>query len=227
MANSQLSSDLIDGSTTAGLVHDLGNLIQIASSAVRLLAARPGRRSAETRAAVTRAQASLSRAGALVRQSMLRATEMRRDVVELEGCLTELAALASLTWDRRYDLRVCLTAGLPRVVCDPIALQSAVLNLLLNARDAMPDGGAIALTASPTSEATHVEISVADNGIGMTGDTIRRAFEPFFTTKADGLGGLGLPMAQRFAREAGGDVAVESRPGVGTIVTLSLPASSH
>jgi len=69
-----------------------------------------------------------------------------------------------------------------------------------------------------------VEVRVADNGIGMSPATLARAFDPFFTTKVDGLGGVGLPMVARFARDALGEVSIESEPGTGTIVTLRVPA---
>jgi signal transduction histidine kinase len=129
-----------------------------------------------------------------------------------------------MSWDAEFSLHMRVHANLPQIQCDPVSLQSAVLNLLLNARDAMPGGGDIAVAAIERDG--EVEICVADNGVGMAPDTVRRAFEPFFTTKADGLGGVGLPMVERFVREAGGRVAVESELGIGTIVMLHLPAAS-
>jgi signal transduction histidine kinase len=109
-----------------------------------------------------------------------------------------------------------------------VALQTALLNLLLNARDAMPGGGVIRVSAEAAaskSAGSFVSLRVADSGIGMKRETIERAFEPFFTTKPDGLGGIGLPMVRRFVEEAGGRVSIDSEPGVGTTVTLHLPVS--
>ena len=102
-----------------------------------------------------------------------------------------------------------------------------MLNLVFNARDAMPDGGMIAIEAAASGEGRSalIELSVRDTGIGMTPRTVVRAFDPFFTTKSKGLGGIGLPTVKRFVEEAGGSVAIESRLGSGTTVTLRLPTA--
>ena len=100
------------------------------------------------------------------------------------------------------------------------------MNLLFNARDAMPDGGVITLAAAAHYQgtvATEIEMRVTDNGHGMTRRTLLHATDPYFTTKTTGTGGLGLPMVLSFAQEAGGRLHIESEPGVGTIVTLWLP----
>lgn len=206
----------------AGVVHDLGNLIQIATSAVNILARNP---SLQDNAVIAGAQASLRQAGALVRQTMGagRTQERSVELVNVAACFAEVEALVRIAWDSRFRLRVRAPEGLPPVLCDPIGLQNAVLNLLLNARDAMPNGGDVGLAAMSHDGA--VEICVADNGIGMSAETIERALDPYFTTKPDGLGGVGLPMVDRFARDAGGSVVIESVPGVGTIVMLHLPSA--
>jgi signal transduction histidine kinase len=102
-----------------------------------------------------------------------------------------------------------------------------MLNLVFNARDAMMGTGIITITARPTWRGpvkSGVEISVSDDGIGMSPTTIACVFDPYFTTKTDGLGGIGLPMVEGFVRDAGGIIAIKSDPGAGTTVTLSLPA---
>jgi CheY-like chemotaxis protein len=119
---------------------------------------------------------------------------------------------------------------------DPAALEAAVLNLALNARDAMPDGGAltihtstIEITAPPETDddllpGLYVEIALEDTGCGMPADVVARVFEPFFTTKAGGRGtGLGLSMVYGFAKQSGGSVKIESQVGRGTTVRLFLP----
>jgi signal transduction histidine kinase len=116
---------------------------------------------------------------------------------------------------------------LPAVKCDPLELQSAILNLAFNARDSMPNGGTITIAAValfPGDDKTLIELSVMDHGIGMTDDTMKRAFDPFFTTKSGGLGGVGLPMVKRFVEGAGGRIRLSSVWGGGTTVTLFLPA---
>jgi len=130
----------------------------------------------------------------------------------------------------REDISVDLTAepGLWLVEVDPSQLEVAVLNIGLNARDAMPNGGAIKIDLrndpSALSGAPAVRLSIADAGAGMAPDVVSRIFEPFFTTKGVGRGtGLGLSQVYGFARASGGEVAATSRAGEGTIITLLLP----
>jgi signal transduction histidine kinase len=125
----------------------------------------------------------------------------------------------------RLDVRV--PGDMPMANCDPLALRAAVLNLVLNARDAMPAGGAIsfvATNAAPTASRAEIELRISDEGIGMTPDTLTLAREPFFTTKSTGLGGLGLPLVERFIQDSGGSLTIASSSGDGTMVTLRLPA---
>jgi signal transduction histidine kinase len=122
------------------------------------------------------------------------------------------------------------------VGADANELQNAVLNLALNSRDAMPDGGDITIATRNVPRADgviadaglgpgeYLEIAVSDTGAGMTADVVARAFDPFFTTKPVGSGtGLGLSQVYRFARQCGGTVTIESAPGAGTTVRLFLP----
>jgi signal transduction histidine kinase len=181
--------------TAAGIIHDLGNLIQIASSAVNIVARDPSIQAAELVAVIAGAKTSLERAGALVRQTMGAVIEraMAVEQVSVVACLAEIEALVQVSWEEDIRLDVRVDQDVPSVTCDPLALQNAVLNLLLNARDAMPDGGVISMRAETISLPTGagVELRIADSGVGMTQDTVARAFDPFFTTKCDGLGGVG------------------------------------
>ena len=215
--------------STAGIVHDLGNLIQVASSALNHLARDPNVSAAPALGLViTGAKTALDRAGGLVRQTISLARETHTEIehANVGVCLAEIESLIRSAWDANILLEVRLCSDLPLVRCDRIGLQNAVLNLLFNARDAMPNGGLISVdaSASESSAGSQVDIRVADNGIGMTRETMVRAFDPFFTTKGEGLGGVGLPMVKRFVEESGGSVDVESRLGSGTTVTLRLPA---
>ena len=214
---------------SAGLVHDLGNLIQIASSSVNIIASYPNINTAGLTPVIAGAKTSLDRAGALVRHAIRTAIDRAAAVeqVSVAACFAEVEMLVQRTWGPSIQLDVQINSDLPAVRCDPMALQNAILNLLFNARDAMPSGGAISIRAEAVSleSGTGVELRVADNGIGMKPDTIVRAFDPFFTTKSDGLGGVGLPIVERFVTEAGGHVLIESEYGVGTTVKLRLPAS--
>jgi len=216
---------------TAGIVHDLGNLIQIASSAVNIVARRlPSSYSHDLDPVIAGAKTSLARAGILVRQTIGMSREQATEVeqVSVTACLAEIETLIQITWDNRIRLDVRAGPNLSPVKCDPLALQNAILNLVFNARDAMPDGGVISIYAASVllgPDVSGIEVRVVDSGIGMTVDTIMRAFDPFFTTKSDGLGGVGLPMVELFARDAGGRVFIESEYGIGTAVILQLPAA--
>src|SRR5262249_51970032 len=121
---------------------------------------------------------------------------------------------------------------------DPAQLQTALLNLVLNAHDAMPDGGTLTIetrnvvlaegAVAGCMPGPYVIVSVTDTGNGMPPEVRDRAFEPFFTTKEVGKGtGLGLSMVYGFVRQSGGDVAIDSRPGAGTTVSLYLPRATQ
>jgi signal transduction histidine kinase len=221
-----------------GVVHDLGNLIQIAASAVNLVMRNPrAGRDPSLEPVLARARTALERAGVLVRDSMDRIREPTVVVwrlpeeQDLSDCLHEIHGL--IDWVCAPDIRLSIdiAADLPHIRCNRIDLQNALLNLVINARDAMPDGGDVAISARVVGEeAEHrrAEIRVQDNGAGMSPETLRLAFNPYFSTKPEGRGtGLGLAMVRRFAHEAGGCASIASTPGIGTTVTLHLPAQPH
>jgi CheY-like chemotaxis protein len=135
--------------------------------------------------------------------------------------------LLARTVGESIRLEFDLAADLWRTLCDPHQLDSAILNLAINARDAMPDGGTLTIrsynvTAAPGGDT--VCLAVTDTGTGMPPDVIERAFDPFYTTKPIGQGtGLGLSMVYGFIRQSGGQVKIASKLGCGTTVTLLLP----
>jgi CheY-like chemotaxis protein len=156
------------------------------------------------------------------------------DVAEL---LHELGEILSHTLGAAVDVRLRLQAGLAPLLADRGQLEAVLVNLATNARDAMPDGGELTLSADHETVAAgagpvpvglapgrYIRLTVADAGVGMDAATLARAREPFFTTKQSGAGtGLGLAMAQAFAEQSGGALVIESQPGIGTTVTLWLP----
>ena len=222
------SSHAHSGEAALGVVHDLGNLIQIAASALNIIARSPDLGASTTvESMIANASASLRRAGTLVQQTLqfARGGETVGEPVDILMCLMELQALVQSSWDRHISFELFAHESLPVLQCSRVGLQSAVMNLLLNARDAMPNGGTISLVATTIyhANAADIELRVSDNGMGMTVDVLRRATDPFFTTKVSGLGGLGLPMVSRFAQEAGGRLWLDSELGRGTVVTLRLP----
>ncbi|HEX5959045.1 MAG TPA: ATP-binding protein [Hyphomicrobiaceae bacterium] len=219
------------GLMTAGIVHDLGNMIQILSSTVDVLDQHPTiRATTALQPAIDRAINSLERARALIKQilSFARDTGTRQENVDIAMCLAQMERL--LRWIGKNDMRIAMRAdaGMPPVNCHRGNLENAILNLALNARDAMPEGGVLSIRAAASRDrdgtVTGVALRVSDNGRGMTQETMARAFDPFFTTKTGTRGtGLGLTMVRRFAQETGGSVAIESASNHGTAVTLRLP----
>jgi signal transduction histidine kinase len=216
---------------TVGLIHDLGNLIQVASSAVRLMARGSGAEAAvDLQPLIAGARTALDRASAIVRQTIASA---RNDASILEhvnvtACLAEIGKLTRHMWTSSTWLDIATSSDSLTVTSSGLSLQNAILNLIFNARDAMPNGGIVTVLAREIANAqggTDVEIRVLDTGRGMTREMAARAFDPYFTTKTSGSGGVGLSMVKRFADEAGGSVVIDSQPGVGTNVTLRLPAA--
>jgi signal transduction histidine kinase len=165
---------------------------------------------------------------------------LRPDVVQIEGLLAAMLPLMTDAVGETIDVSCSPAPRLWPIQIDPGQLEVAVLNLALNARDAMPQGGTLRIKARnaivDSSEAArraipagdYVVVEVADTGVGMQADVAAHAFEPFFTTKATGKGsGLGLSMVYGFARQSGGTAEIDSRLGAGTTVMLYLPRSEQ
>jgi signal transduction histidine kinase len=230
-AQDAVSSNLHPEEAILGVVHDLGNLIQIATSALNIISRSSDLKTGvATEAMIANASASLHRAGSLVQQTLqlARGDRIVSQPVDVLACLTEIETLVRATWGRNIAFELYASQALPVIRCSRVGLQSALMNLLINARDAMPNGGTISLVAAAIYDGAvaDIELRVSDNGFGMSKDVLRRATDPFFTTKVSGLGGLGLPMVSRFAQEAGGRLMLESQPGRGTVATLRLPVDA-
>jgi CheY-like chemotaxis protein len=157
--------------------------------------------------------------------------------VEPDKLVKGMAELIGNTMGPQVEVELRLRDGLWKVLCDPNQLESALLNLAVNARDAIPEGGSFTVTTADVSlsrsdlsdqdevgPGDYVEVAVTDTGTGMTPDVMARAFEPFFTTKPTGEGtGLGLSQVFGFVRQSGGFVRLKSQSGVGTSVSIYLP----
>jgi CheY-like chemotaxis protein len=166
-----------------------------------------------------------------------RKTPLAPAAVQLTETVPELIPLLRRTLGEHIDVRYVETAGLWPAMADAAQLESALLNLALNARDAMPGGGRLTIElANKVLDAeyarAHAEVTagdytmlaVSDTGHGMTPDVMSRVFEPFFTTKPDGRGtGLGLAMVFGFVKQSGGHIKIYSEPGDGTVVRIYLP----
>lgn len=207
-----------------GIAHDFNNLLAIIGGNVQLA----GQRNADPVSAAFLREAELAcEMGARLTQRIMTFAENRHlkpveiDIKQLLD--TQFAMLQRVLGDR---IRLSLDTGdpLPPVFADRSALENAILNLALNARDAMPDGGSAVTRTTLDTVSGQVCIAFQDTGTGMTPRVVARAFDPFFTTKDPGRGtGLGLASVEGFAKQSGGGVAIESTPGRGTTVSMYLP----
>ncbi len=227
------------GQLTGGIAHDFNNLLTVISGNLQMLEGMPVcatdghiRQLVDAASRATRRGSELTeKLLAFSRRQVLQASVL--DISELLSSLTDMLR-------RTLDQRIIITLEAEALLClaDPIQLESALLNIAINARDAMPGGGVLAFVCRAQAtlpdelmdpgvepnEAGYVRIAVTDTGAGMTKAVKAHAFEPFFTTKESGRGtGLGLSTVYGFARQSHGAVALQSEPGKGTTVTLYLP----
>jgi PAS domain S-box-containing protein len=227
------------GQLTGGIAHDFNNLLQGITGSLDLLQKRIAQgRVGELDRFITGAMGAASRASALTHRLLAFSRRQPLDPrpVAANPLVTSMEDLLRRTMGERIALDLRLAEDLWLTLCDPNQLENAVLNLAINARDAMPNGGCLTIeTANVTFDAAagrardirpddYVCLAVADTGTGMDEDTIEKAFEPFFTTKPIGQGtGLGLSMIYGFARQSEGYVKIASKLGAGTVVKLLLP----
>lgn len=223
------------GRLTGGVAHDVNNLLGVISNSAYLIERRnDGQVDISSPLAATMRAVE---AGRRLTQHLLRFAgrhATRPERVDLVSTLPELRELLGIVLGKRIAVEVKVAPDTQAVVVDAGELELALINLALNARDALPKGGHLWLEAS-NAEANdttdlpagdYVLITVTDDGIGIADEVANRAFEPFFTTKATGLGsGLGLSQVHGFCTEAGGLARIAGTPGLGTAVSLILPAA--
>jgi PAS domain S-box-containing protein len=221
------------GQLTAGLAHDFNNLLQVVLG--NLETARARAEDERLLRALDNATAAAERGAKLTRQllAFARRTRLEPKVVDINALLDEFSNLLETTLGRQVDLRISTQRRLPPVKVDPVHLEMALLNVLINARDAMPRGGTVTISTSQLHiepnglpGGRYVALSVTDDGEGMPPHVLERATEPFFTTKRAGLGtGLGLAMAHGFTQQSLGKLEIESQAGRGTTVRFLFPAT--
>ena len=225
------------GQLAGGIAHDFNNVLAAILGSLEVLGKRLAGNEAGAAALIDQAAASVGRGSRLTSQLLTFARKqpllpVQVDVAAVVGGMAEL--LAS-TLGPAVRLQVKVEDGVWPVMLDPNQFEAAILNLALNASAAMPKGGRMSVAAAnavapvPAMDVPpgdYVRVTVSDSGVGMTAETMSRAFEPFFTTRQGGSGsGLGLSQVHGMVHQSGGAVAIDSRPGDGTVVTMLFPRS--
>jgi PAS domain S-box-containing protein len=225
------------GQLTGGVAHDFNNLLTPIVGALDLLERRKLGGEREQRL-IAGAMQSAERARTLVQRllAFARRQPLQPVPVDIAKLMTSMGGLVASTTGPQIKVVVEAPDDLPAATADPNQIEMALLNLSVNARDAMPEGGTLRISASAETVAAphdgtlspgrYIRMSVADTGAGMDEATLQRAVEPFFSTKGVGQGtGLGLSMVHGLASQLGGALVIQSRPGLGTNVELWLPQS--
>jgi PAS domain S-box-containing protein len=228
------------GQLTGGIAHDFNNLLTGITGSLELLMARVGQgRIGDLDRFITAAHGAALRAGSLTHRLLAFARRQALDPkhISANSLITGTLELVQRTVGPGIRVGTTLLSGLWPSFCDPHQLENAILNLCINARDAMPDGGRLSIETANAcideqgarerdmSPGQYIEICVTDTGTGMPPDVVARVFEPFFTTKPVGQGtGLGLSMIYGFVKQSDGQVRITSQLGVGTTVRY-LPSA--
>jgi PAS domain S-box-containing protein len=223
------------GQLTGGVAHDFNNLLAVIMGNAEVLAARLGDDNRPAQAVIRAASRGAELIGRLLAFS--RTQPLRPQSINIDAVITEMSYMLHRTLGETVEIEIRIAPDLWPALADPSQLQSAILNLAINARDAMPNGGKLIIESAnaPLDEsytASHSEVrpgdyvmlAVSDTGTGMSPAVLEHAFEPFFTTKEVGAGsGLGLSMVYGFAKQSDGEVSIHSEEGRGTTVRLYLP----
>ena len=235
----QLQKTEAIGQLTGGIAHDFNNLLTIIIGNLDILSSMLTDAPARITRAVHSAISGATRAATLTQRLLAYAQRqpLRPGAVDLNELVTGMEDLISRTQGEITRCNFVLQENLPPCFCDANQLETALLNLAINARDAMPEGGNLRIetncihldhveaTARGITPGRYVILAVSDTGVGMSRETAEHAFEPFFTTKEPGKGtGLGLSMVYGFVKQSQGHVEINSEPGKGTTVRIFLPA---
>jgi len=230
------------GRLTGGIAHDFNNMLAGIIGALNLLERRiEAGRFAETGKYIDAALTSANRAASLTSRLLAFGRRQSLDIqaVDVNAVVESMGILLERTMGENISIEMRLEAAPGFAASDVNQLENAILNLAINARDAMPDGGRLCIASAHTrvepgnpllqgggAGGNFISLSVRDTGQGMSEDVLAKVFEPFFTTKQRGEGtGLGLSMVYGFINQSGGHIRIESEPGEGTVVELLLPAT--
>jgi PAS domain S-box-containing protein len=227
------------GQLTGGIAHDFNNLLTVIYGGIEMLQRSLQNEAPELRRHADAAMRGAERAATLTHQllAFARRQPLAPQPIELNRLVRDMSELLTRTLRESIAIETVLAGGLWGTAVDANQLENAILNLALNARDAMPNGGKITIEtanayldetyATANAEATpgqYVMLAVSDTGVGMSSDVLSKAFEPFFTTKQGSGGtGLGLASVYGFVKQTGGHVKIYSEPGEGTTVKIYLP----
>jgi signal transduction histidine kinase/CheY-like chemotaxis protein len=224
------------GQLTGGIAHDFNNLLTVVLGSLELLRKRLPPEDPKAFRLLDHAVQGAQRGAALTQRLLAfgRRQALRPEIVHLPALIEGMSTLLRSSLGSGVQIHLLLPEALPPVEVDPNQLELALLNLAVNARDAMPDGGRLTVTArrewlasardGGLPPGSYVLLRVVDTGQGMDEATLARAMEPFFTTKGVGKGtGLGLAMVHGFAAQSGGRLVLQSTPGSGTVAELWLP----
>jgi signal transduction histidine kinase len=237
----QRSADKLEaiGRLAGGIAHDFNNMLSVILGVTDQILTRRSSRSLDED--IKTAQSAAERAGDLTRQLLAfsRGQYLRPEVLQLNELIERLEPILRKIVGDRIVIQLELDADLCRVKADPAQIDQVLTNLVVNARDAMADGGRLLIetdtfTLAPGRDADDLQlppgryarIAVVDTGVGMNAATVAKIFEPFFTTKPTGSG-LGLPTAYGIVKQSGGHIDVESRIGKGTAFRILLPETKQ
>jgi PAS domain S-box-containing protein len=222
------------GQLTGGVAHDFNNLLTVIIGALDVVERHPD--DAVRRSKMAAAAMAAAKRGEKLTQHLLafaRRQPLRPEVCRVDRLIAESEGLLRRALGDSYTFTLRLGTGVRNALIDSGQFEAALLNLVVNARDATPPGGEVVIESKPVTIARktgdlepgqYLRVAVKDTGAGMDAATVARAVEPFFTTKAPGEGtGLGLSQVYGFARQSGGAVDIESRPGQGATVAMLLP----
>jgi len=231
------------GQLSGGIAHDFNNLIMIVKGNLRLLRRKLGEDHVPAATYITSADEALDRAAYLTQRILAfsRRQPLTPQRINLSALAEGLSELLRHSVGEKVEINLRLNSVWP-TLCDVNQMENVILNLAINARDAMPNGGRLVIETSDVSltrpppelesqnflPGDYASLTVIDTGVGMSEDVRRRAVDPFFTTKPQGKGtGLGLSMTFGFVRQSGGYLMLESAPGKGTAVTILMPRNQE
>lgn len=230
------------GQLTGGIAHDFNNMLSVILSSLKLFEKRHARGDSNAIGFIESARDGATRAANLTKRLLAfsRQQPLSPSVIQINQVVTGMSELLQRTLAGAISIETVLAAGLWRTHVDASQVENAILNLAVNARDAMTDGGRLTIetanyfldenyvrTQDSLAAGQYVMLAVSDTGAGMPPDVLERVFDPFFTTKAPGMGtGLGLSQVYGFVKQSNGHIKIYSEPGEGTSVKIYLPRHS-